>query len=679
MSQRELNLGIVAHVDAGKTTLTERLLYEAGVIDEIGSVDAGTTQTDTLDLERQRGITIKSAVTSFALGDVHVNLIDTPGHPDFIAEVERVLSVLDGAVLVISAVEGVQPQTRILMRALQRLRIPTLLFVNKIDRAGAGEDRVLRAIAERLGAAVVPMSAPDGLGTRDAFVKPLVDDPALHELLAENDEALLESFVDDESDVSQGRLLLELASQTRRVLVHPVFFGSALTGAGVDAVMTGIVELLPSSEGDADAAPAASVFKIERAPNGEKVAYVRMFSGTIRTRDRVSFGSGLEGKVTTIAVFEQGPAVQRQSVAAGGVAKLWGLADVQIGDRIGESGAAAMRPQFPPPTLESVVVATNPDDRARLRSALTQLAEQDPLINVQQNEVLNEDSVSLYGEVQKEVIESTLETDFGLEVDFQSPRRSTSSGRCGAASRSRCCTRRRTRSAPRSASESIPHHADSGFEFRLDIDPLTAPLYLYKTLNSFSEHMARYVRETLREGLHGWQVTDCVVTMTQLRVQRAGRPSVEARPAQHEQRLPQADADRAHAGARAGADERVRAGRPREARGSRGVGRRRPRGRRPTRCAGRDGVAARRPGHGRHGPVDPRRAGAPATAVEPDERRGRARNDLPRLRAGQRRPSDPPAKDGERAQPRGVHAPCREPCVSIAAAQRYPNVMNFRR
>ncbi len=118
MSQKTLNLGILAHVDAGKTTLTERLLYAAGVIDEIGSVDHGTTQTDSLALERQRGITIKSAVVSFAIDDVTVNLIDTPGHPDFIAEVERVLSVLDGAVLVISAVEGVQPQTRLLMRAL---------------------------------------------------------------------------------------------------------------------------------------------------------------------------------------------------------------------------------------------------------------------------------------------------------------------------------------------------------------------------------------------------------------------------------------------------------------------------------------------------------------------------------------------------------------------------------
>src|ERR687884_584937 len=145
-----LNLGILAHVDAGKTTLTERLLYAAGVIDEIGRVDDGTTQTDSLVLEQQRGITIKSAVVSFAIGDVTVNLIDTPGHPDFVAEVERVLSVLDGAILVISAVEGVQPQTRILMRALRRLRIPSLIFVNKIDRRGADHQRVLAEISERL-------------------------------------------------------------------------------------------------------------------------------------------------------------------------------------------------------------------------------------------------------------------------------------------------------------------------------------------------------------------------------------------------------------------------------------------------------------------------------------------------------------------------------------------------
>jgi ribosomal protection tetracycline resistance protein len=145
-----LNLGILAHVDAGKTTLTERLLFEAGAIDAIGSVDEGTTQTDTLALERQRGITIRAAVVAFTLNGTTVNIIDTPGHPDFIAEVERSLVVLDAAVLVLSAVEGVQAQTIVLMRALQRLRVPTLVFINKIDRAGADPERVLDAIRDRL-------------------------------------------------------------------------------------------------------------------------------------------------------------------------------------------------------------------------------------------------------------------------------------------------------------------------------------------------------------------------------------------------------------------------------------------------------------------------------------------------------------------------------------------------
>src|SRR3990170_6693187 len=169
---RTLNLGILAHVDAGKTTLTERLLHAAGVIDEIGSVDDGNTQTDTLVLERQRGITIKSAVVSFVIADLVVNLIDTPGHPDFIAEVERVLGVLDGAVLVVSAVEGVQAQTRVLMRALQRLRVPTLIFVNKIDRGGAQYERLLQSIGEKLSPAIIPMGATDGLGTRGAIYEP---------------------------------------------------------------------------------------------------------------------------------------------------------------------------------------------------------------------------------------------------------------------------------------------------------------------------------------------------------------------------------------------------------------------------------------------------------------------------------------------------------------------------
>src|SRR6187200_2883669 len=167
---RTLNLGILAHVDAGKTTLTERLLFTAGAIDRVGSVDAGTTQTDSLDLERERGITIRSAVASFLVGDLAVNLVDTPGHPDFIAEVERVLGVLDGAVLVISAVEGVQPQTPLLFRALRRIGVPTLIFVNKIDRAGADPVRVMDAISRRLSPFTLAMNDARGVGRPDAIV-----------------------------------------------------------------------------------------------------------------------------------------------------------------------------------------------------------------------------------------------------------------------------------------------------------------------------------------------------------------------------------------------------------------------------------------------------------------------------------------------------------------------------
>ncbi len=153
-----INLGILAHVDAGKTSLTERLLYEAGVISAPGRVDDGTTRTDSMDIERRRGITVRTNVASFAVGNVQVNLIDTPGHSDFIAEVERSLAVLDAAVLVVSAVEGVQSQTVLLWRALRRLAVPTLIFINKIDRGGADPARVLAEIGLRL-------TAPDGVRT----------------------------------------------------------------------------------------------------------------------------------------------------------------------------------------------------------------------------------------------------------------------------------------------------------------------------------------------------------------------------------------------------------------------------------------------------------------------------------------------------------------------------------
>ena len=488
MQRSMLNLGILAHVDAGKTTLTERLLYAAGVIDQIGSVDKGTTQTDSLALEQQRGITIKSAVVSFPIDGVTVNLIDTPGHPDFIAEVERVLSVLDGSVVVISAVEGVQPQTRILMRALQRLHIPTLLFVNKIDRPGADPEGVLDAIEQRLTPAVVPMGSTAGLGTRAAEFAPF------------------------------GPADAGLAERARAGELHPVFFGSALTGAGVDEVMGGIAHLLPAPTSNGDGPLSARVFKIERGPTGDRIAYTRLFSGTVHVRDRLD-----AGKVTALRIFADGDAVQRDEAQAGEIARLWGLAEIRIGDWLGEP-RGGVEHHFAPPTLEAVVAAADPADGQRLRVALGQLAEQDPLIDIRQDDTRGEISVSLYGEVQREVIEATLAAEYGLEVEF---RESTT-----------ICVER-----PVGSGEAIeilntptnPFHADlglqidpaepgSGVEVRFDVDPRDAPLYVFKTFESFREHMDEYVRLALEEGLFGWQVTDCVVTVTKIGYSLADGP-----------------------------------------------------------------------------------------------------------------------------------------------------------
>jgi ribosomal protection tetracycline resistance protein len=320
--------------------------------------------------------------------------------------------------------------------------------------------------------------------------------------------------VGDEPEVPYERLRDALATQTSQSLVHPVYFGSALTGAGVEPLMSAIRELLPPSDGDPEGSLAATVFKIERSPSGEKIAYVRMFSGTVRIRDVLRFGGEVEGKVTALAKFEEGLAVQAPSVSAGQIGKLWGLREIQIGDRIGDTPTDGAAHQFAPPTLESLVVASDGADRGRLRVALAQLAEQDPLINVQLDDASDEVSVSLYGEVQKQVIEATLADDFGVEVEFRDTTPLYVERPAGTGEALEIL---HAESNPFFATIGLrvdPARPDSGADFRLEVDAQAAPLYVYKTLARFTEHMTEYVRQALQEGLFGWQVTDCIVTMT---------------------------------------------------------------------------------------------------------------------------------------------------------------------
>jgi ribosomal protection tetracycline resistance protein len=529
---RTLNLGILAHVDAGKTTLSERLLYTAGAIDHVGSVDAGTTQTDSLDLERERGITIRSAVAAFLVGDLAVNLVDTPGHPDFIAEVERVLGVLDGAVLVVSAVEGVQPQTPLLFRALQRLHVPTLIFANKIDRAGADDRRVLESMARRLSPALVPMVRVRDAGRRTASVVPFGAGDAAHvvaltEVLAEHVDAILRTYVHEGAALAYPRLRAHLREEVRRGVVYPVFFGSAALGTGVDELLAGVAELLSDAAGDPDAPVSGRVFKIERTASGERVAYARLFAGTLRPRQRVRVGA-VEAKATAIRVFAPTGAPRGNVLKAGEMATISGLGTVRVGDAIGDPPVGHDEAtRFPRPALEAVVFARMPAESGRLRAALAQLADQDPLIDVRQDDVRHEISVSLYGEVQKEVIQATLERDYGIEADFRETtivciERPASLGEAGEVIRAKKHTNITGRSSPLSTNPFVatlglriePAPPGSGITFRTDVEVRLVPLYLFHTVETFATQMETYVREALTEGLAGWQVTDCRVTMT---------------------------------------------------------------------------------------------------------------------------------------------------------------------
>ncbi|RYC09627.1 elongation factor G [Nocardioides zhouii] len=522
MPSRSLNLGILAHVDAGKTTLTERLLHLAGVIDEPGSVDAGTTRTDSLALERRRGITIKAAVVGFPLGDLDVNVVDTPGHPDFIAEVERVLGVLDGAVLVLSAVEGVQPQSRILMRALQRLGVPTLIFVNKIDRAGADVDAVLDAVRRRLTPDLLPMGTAAGLGSRTAtYTAHSPGDHAFHEretvALAEHDDALLASYVDGRGRTPE-QLMALVAAQTRAGTLHPVFAGSAATGAGVPDLMDAIATLLPDADPatDPDTGDVASgrVFKVDRGESGDKVAYVRMFSGEVRARQRLELPDGRTGKVTGVQVLRDGRWERTAAAGTGQVARLLGLGAVRVGDGFGTSSRAEDH-HFPPPTLESSVRACDPAQEPALRTALGQLADQDPLIAARTDED-GHATVSLYGRVQQEVIASTLADEHGIEVEFSeaSVLHVERLRRVGTA-----VERFNTPTNPYWATIGLrlsPAAQGTGVVFDLDVPLRDLPLFLFKSVEHFTSVMAEHVARTLARGPAGWEVTDCRVTLTEV-------------------------------------------------------------------------------------------------------------------------------------------------------------------
>jgi ribosomal protection tetracycline resistance protein len=508
-----VNIGILAHVDAGKTSLTERLLYDAGVIDRLGSVDAGTTQTDTGELERRRGITIRSAVVGFTVGDRRVNLIDTPGHSDFVAEVERALGVLDGAVLVLSAVEGVQPHTRVLMRILRDLRLPTLIFVNKIDRTGARPEALLADIARLLTPQIAPLGMVRGAGTADAdYVPHRRDDPAVRStlaaVLAEHDEALLADLVDGVIP-RWRRLRSVLRAQIAAAEAYPLMFGCALSGAGVGALRGAIGDLLPPAPAPEERLR-ARVFAIERGPGGEKIAYLRSYGGHLQPRQRVTVHRrGTDGRIARFGgqvsglQVVGGPAGAGQRLATGEIGRIRGLPGLRIGDQVGSPEGLAGRAHFARPALETVVLPRRPQDAGALHAALLALADTDPLIGTRIG-ADGRSSLLLYGEVQKEVVAATLAEAYGIEAEFLPSRpvlleRPVGSG---------------------TGHEPIGHGFAAELGLRVGPAPAGAGVRYRREveLGSLPPAFHRAIEETvgaaLEQGRYGWPVVDVDVTVT---------------------------------------------------------------------------------------------------------------------------------------------------------------------
>ncbi|MBO1580457.1 tetracycline resistance ribosomal protection protein [Bacillus sp. XF8] len=517
---KTINTGIVAHVDAGKTSLTERILYETNVIQEIGQVDKGSTQTDSMELEKQRGITIKASVVSFFIHDIKVNLIDTPGHADFIAEVERSFCVLDGAILVISAVEGVQAQTKILMNTLQKLRIPTILFINKIDRSGAETTKVIQQIRDMLTNQVLPLYKVKNEGTKDAYI--LQNKVHAHvydeyiELLASHNESLLESYVNGEV-LHEDALRNELCDQIQHANVYPIFFGSAMTGIGITELLESISVMIPQNDCDDDRNTPLSgiVFKIERVPTGEKIAYVRIFSGCLHvrkyidiTRKQSDFKTiSHKEKIKKLHIFHNGNAVQSPIAGTGEFCKVWGLSNIRIGDVIGEWSDKMKDIHFAEPQMEAAIEARSKKKNHDLYQALVELSEEDPLIKVVKDDIHNEIYIRLFGEIQKEVIETTLKEKYNLAVSFSDTRIVCIEKPIGVGNALEIMGEKDNPFYATIGFHIQRGTTGSGITYNLEVELGSLPLAFHKAIEDT-------VFQTLKQGLYGWKVTDIVVTLT---------------------------------------------------------------------------------------------------------------------------------------------------------------------
>ena len=490
------NIGIFAHVDAGKTTLSEQLLAHAGAIRIKGSVDSGTAHTDTLPVERRRGISVKATCVSFRHNDVQINLIDTPGHVDFSAEVERSLWALDAAVLVVCAVEGVQPQTEVLFNAMAEQHIPVIFFLNKTDRVGADPDRVLGQIHRLLSKKAVM----------------LADTDAVTELICESDDDLFERYLNGES-FEESFLRHRLSQLSQKAEAYPVLCGSALRDEGVLPLLDAIVDFFPAPGVSNDLC--GVVFAAQHDRSLGRGVWVRLFGGALENRMAVALPAGTdpitgEAKTESVKISQifdpDGNPTGKLTSSSIGI--VYGLGNVPIGHVLGNSDLLPRRIEpgrLRTPLITVQVIPEKPEQMQALHQACTVLSGEDPLLQSQYIRSLNELHLQVMGTIQLEVLEEVLKTRFDLNVTFTPPAiiyRETVATSCEgfvaylAPKPCWAILRFRIDPAPRG----------SGVTFKSEVPVRTVK-------SQYQNQVAQAIPLALNQGRLGWQVTDVNITL----------------------------------------------------------------------------------------------------------------------------------------------------------------------
>lgn len=466
------NIGIIAHIDAGKTTTTERILYYTGRTHRMGSVDEGTTVTDWMQQERERGITITSAAITCFWQDHQVNIIDTPGHIDFTAEVQRSLRVLDGGVVVFDAASGVEPQSETVWRQADRYKVPRICFINKMDRVGADFDHSVDTIKARLGANPLVLQAP--MGSSNAFIGfvdlvtnravtysdelgaefTIEDVPAdmieeaaarraeLVEKLAEVDEPVLEKYLSGQ-DIEADDLRAAVRRATLSSAGVPILCGSALRNKGVQALLDAVVWYLPSPvdvppvEGvdpkngkkvlrtaNASGPLAALAFKIVSDPFVGRLAYVRVYSGKLRPAAQVwNVGKARKERVGRILRMYANHREDVEAVGAGDIGGVVGLRDTFTGDTLSDMSAPILleRIRFPDPVISVAIEPRTKADEERMTDALQRLADEDPTFRVRVDEATGQTLISGMGELHLDVLVDRMLREFHVGARVGKP------------------------------------------------------------------------------------------------------------------------------------------------------------------------------------------------------------------------------------------------------------------